>query len=496
MTTDLGPEIDTMFMEGLARPLSPQEAERLLGRVIETIRATAANGNGTTRTLDGDVGELVAMAIAARERVRASLTSAVSRMAKSKTVHLIPKHNGVCAGDVIPRPVFHEKEIPMEGGFIKTTDVRLWGENERLEIHVEQFQAKYGRPPTPDELFRIMAGRMPLEGVEAGDEFEILKLARSVATNGVRKPPIIDIDGTLLDGNRRIAACMLILSDTSGEFTVDDKRRAEYIYVWQLKTFATDDDRQKVIVSLNFESDFKKEWPEYIKARKVFEDWEALLALEPQRPGPRRQAELKRELSRKYALGPDTGTVNRYLKMVSWANEFEDHHINARNRDSFAVKHAANRYFQYFDELSKGEKPGGVAWSLNQDEHFKQIAFDLLFDGKFENWRQIRALKHVFASDEARDILGRAHREPDAETAQDHVDNAITIANIKRAEQRSLGANLRIETFAKWLEEVPPRTFRDEVKRENLMRLLGALELVGPLIRQILQDGAEEAVEA
>ncbi|MGH9892382.1 MAG: hypothetical protein ACREA0_10435, partial [bacterium] len=277
----------------------------------------------------------------------------------------------------------------------------------------------------------------------------------------------------------------------SGEFTSEDKKRAEFIFTWQLTPHATDDDRRRVIVSLNFESDFKKEWPEYIKARKIYEEWEAMLALEPQKPGARRQAEMKRELSKKYALGPDTSIVNRYLKMVSWANEFEDHHINVRARDAFAVKHAANRYFQYFDELGKGEKAGGVAWSLNQDDHFKQVVFDLLLDGKFENWRQIRALKQVFESDEARDVLARAHREEDVETAQEHVENAITIANMKSAQQRSLGADLRIETFTKWLEEIPPRTLRDAVKPRNLDRLLRALQLVEPMVREIL-DGHDE----
>jgi hypothetical protein len=178
--------------------------------------------------------------------------------------------------------------------------------------------------------------------------------------------------------------------------------------------------------------------------------------------------------------------------MISWANEFEDHHINVRNQDPFTVKHAASRYFQYFDELSKGEKAGGVAWSLNQDEHFRQIVFNLLFDGKFENWRQIRALKYVAESDEARDILARAHREPDVISAQEHVESAITLANVKRAEQRSLGANLRIETFTKWLEEIPPRTLRDEVKPKNLERLLGALKLVEPLVRQVFQENGQE----
>jgi hypothetical protein len=490
MTSELGPDITSMLEEGLTRSLAPDDAERLLLHVVEAIRstATAKDDGQTVNDLSSDLGRLIELASAARERIRRAPTSQPSRMAKRKTVELLAVHNGVEAGAVVPRPVFHEKEIPMLGGYIKTVDINLWGDNERLELHVAQFKAKSGRPPTPDELLQIMIGKMPLEGVDPGDSFKIMELARSIAANGVRKPPIIDVDGSLLDGNRRMAACRLILADSSGDFRSEEKQRLEHIFVWQLTQFATDDDRRRVVVSLNFESDCKKDWPEYIKARRVYEEWEGMLAVEPQKPGPRRQAEMKRELSRKYALGPSSDHVNRYLKMISWANDFEDHHINARNRDQYSVKHAASRYFQYFEELGKGEKPGGVAWSLNQDDRFKGIVFDLLFDGKFENWRQIRALKHVFDSDEAREILGKAHNEAHVDTAQEHVDNAVTIANTKRAELRQLGANVRIEGFTKWLEEIPLRALRDQVKPQNLERLRQALRLVDRIAEEILPD--------
>jgi hypothetical protein len=480
MTTDLGAELSTMLEEGARTPLDPDHAERLLGRIIDGI--SKSRGNHTSES-NPHVTALLAMAMTAREHVRALLGPAPVQMKKRQTVFLIPEHNGVEAGTVVPRPVFHEKEVAMVGGFIRTNDINLWNENERLEIHVAQFRAKNGRPPTAGELFEIMAGKMPLDGT-GDDEFEIKALARSIAANGVRKPPIIDIDGALLDGNRRVAACMMILNDTSDEFSAEDKKRAGHIFVWQLTPHADADDRDRVIVSLNFESDQKKEWPEYIKARKVWEEWEAILALEPTKPNAKRQAEMKKALSRKYALGPDTNVVNRYLKMIRWANEFEEHHINVRKRDEFTVQHAANRYFQYFDELGKGEGSGGVAYALNQDERFKQTVFDLLFDGKFESWKQIRALKHIHGTEEAREQLAKAHVEPDLELAQEHVETAITIANSKRADQRSMGANQRIEIFTKWLDEVPPRTLRDDVKLENLLALQRALKTVDGPVRE------------
>ncbi len=293
-----------------------------------------------------------------------------------------------------------------------------------------------------------------------------------------------------MEGNRSLPACYNIRS--INEINSEQNRRAEYIQVWQLTEHVTDDDRNAVVVSLNFESDCKLDWPEYIKARKVYEEWQAMVALEP-RSNSRRQADMKRELSKKFALGPDTSVVNRYLKMVDWATEFEDYHINQKRRDTYEVKHSSNEYFQYFDELSRGEKPGGVAYALNQDDGFKHTVFDLLFDNKFRNWQQIRALKLISDNQEARELLAQGRNEIDLDLAEDHIDNAIAVARSQRAETRELGANTRIESFVKWLEELPTRAFRDQIKPENLQRLLDALKLVEPMVATILRERGVEA---
>ena len=369
----------------------------------------------------------------------------------------------------------------MMSGYVRTKDINLWEQNERLDIHLNQFRHKFGRAPNSEELLDIMLSKLNLPGVQEGDSFEIVELARSIANNGVRKPPILDTDATLLDGNRRATACYYILNNE--EFTLEQKKRAEHIFAWQLTQFATDDDRYRVVVSLNFEDDCKQKWPEYVKARKVAEAWQGMIAMEVSPAGPKRQATMKRELSQRFALGPNTTEVNRYLRMVLWADEFEDYHVDTCNRDEYEVKHKANDKFQYFDELSKGITAGTVAHTLNQDEALKRLAFDLLFQGKFKNWNQIRDLRYVANNDESRDILRKAKDfevkdESDLEDAQELVTQAIAIVHAKRAEERSLGSNTRIETFMKWLEDLPVKAFRDEIKPDNLQRLLRALKLV------------------
>lgn len=485
-SADVGAQVEAVLREGLDHPLSKEETVALLTLVLTTLkRGVEERGDERGKeALSADVATLVEKVVAARERVAAP--------AKKAGFELAP-YNGLEPGPVRPRPTFHTRPVPMRCGFVKLTDLKLWDENVRLDIHLAQFQQKHGRRPTQEELLDIMTQGANLPGT-VEDQFEIVSLARSIAANGVQKPPILDFDGTLLDGNRRVTACHFIRH--SDEFGPDEKKRVEYLFVWQLTEDATPDDREAVVVALNFESDCKEPWPEYIKARKVYEEWQGVLALEPTTPGPKRQAQMKRDLSRKFALGPDTAVVTRYLKMIEWANEFEEYHINGRRRDEYEVKHASNTYFQYFDEMAKGAKPGGVAHTLNQDENYKHLVFDLLFQGKFKNWALIRKLKYL-DEDVRQGLLEalaiEARNEDELESIQEKVEQTLDAAHARNAEVRQVGANSRIESFVKFLEDLPVKAFRDQVSQQNLRRLLRALELVQGHAKAILGEGEDAA---
>jgi hypothetical protein len=475
VSADTGDAVREILDNGLEKPLSREEATALLTRVVDVMRdsATRRGDQHTAAALSKGMDDFIKRVIAQRDEV-----AAVHTPSQGRPIVQLQAHNGVQPQPVRPSPVFHEREVAVRQGFVRTRDIQLWDENERLDIHLNQFRRAHGRGPTADELLEIMLGQSSLPGA-AVDQFQIQELARSIAVNGVRKPPIIDVDGTLLDGNRRVTACHFILD--SDEFDADEKRRAEWLQVWQLTEHATQNDREAVIVSLNFEPDYKQDWPPYVKARKVHAEWQALLALEP-RANSGRQRDLKRELSKKFALGPDATHVNRYIQMVELADEFEDYHVSDRKRDKYEVKHKAERYFQYFDELGKGKGSGGVNYALNQDEPFKHLVYDLLFDGKFSNWNKIRDLKYVATNEEALAFLREAREERDVDRAQSLVDDGCSAARTSRAIERSVAGNKRIEVFVDWLESAPVKIFRpgaaDSIKPENLRRLYGALKLV------------------
>ena len=477
ISSDTGEIVEEILAVGTREPLSPGEVRSVLTKVIEAIRADAKKrgDDSALASLGRDTDSFIEQVISAREKL-------VGEPSNSEKVAIgldLQDYKGIKPRPVKPSPVFYEREIPVMEGFVRTKDIKVWDGNERIQIHLNQFSQVSKRAPTTDELLDIMHGKLKLPGISSDDQFKIKELAKSIAINGVRKHPIIDVDGTLLDGNRRVSACYYILDNP--DFNSDEKNRAKYIPVWQLTEHATDADREAVIVSLNFESDYKVEWPAYVKAHKVYDQWQSMLTLESRVAQNRaRQNEIKRTIARRLALSLDE--VNRYIKMVELAEEFEDYHVSERNQDKYAAKHHAEKYFQYFDELGKGKNAGGVLWSLNQSETFKNLVYDLLYDGKFKNWNKIRDLRYVYQNEDAVTYLKRARDETDIDTAREHVDDGCSLARSSRAEQRQVGANTRVKVFVDWFKDLPVKTFREgepgAITRDNLRGLSSVLQLV------------------
>jgi hypothetical protein len=504
ISADVGRQVERILKAGREHPLSRPEAIRLLTTVVETLQASGKKRGRIPAGLEGNVSALVERIIESKEQLERAkgdaarsngLPAEAAGLAgtEGEGAELLSMH-GVDAGPLHPTPWFHETKVPMYHGYVRTADLALWDRNDRLDIHIRQFQQEYGRDPDQNELLNIMLSKMGLLGAEE-DEFKIVKLANSIAVNGVRKPPVLDVDGTPLDGNRRIAACLLILN--SGEFDAEQKKRVEHLYVWQLTEFATNDDRRAVVVSLNFEDDCKEEWRAYIKARKVYEDWQAMLLREP-RAGTERIREMQVELAKRYAYGNDTSAVKRFLKMYELAEEYKDYHIGQRKRDEFETEHATDRDFEYFDELSKGTR-AGVAFVLEQDEALKHMVYDLLFDRKFSSWKVVRDLKYM--DDEVKAGLKQAWEmtpanDDEREEVQDFVERVLVAGRNRSKENRVGNANLRVGAFVKWLRGVPIETLQEELEPATKSKLRDALRIVVQVMDfDAAAEEAEEEVE-
>ena len=486
ISLDVGEHVEKILKLGLEKPLSEEEQKKMLRKAIMFIRKSAEEkgDNVTSENLDGDVDQIVEKLLRKRSSHDAKLEKEKT-VSKKKLVSLIQR-NGIHPGPVKPTRRFHMREVPMNCGFVKTTDIDLWEDNVRLDIHLGQFRNKFGRNPNSNELLELMLSNIRLPGVSKDDEFGIKALAESIAINGVRVPPIIDVDGTLLDGNRRVTACYFILN--SEDFDTEQKQKVEYLFVHQLTEHATDDDRESVIVSLNFEDDLKQSWGDYVKARKVYDQWQTMLSVEPRRPSPERERELKRDLSMKFALGTKADKVNRYIRMVEWATSFEDYLTTEKGIEEYEVRHKANEKFQYFDELSKGAiKEGGVAYTLDRDDKLKGLVFDLLFQDKIKNWDLIRLLK--YAGMEDREQLSKTLDLPSDDDSREQVERILIDAKARNTEARTVGADQRIGIFVNWLKKLPLGAFSnpEEISTESLEKLLDALRLAEKVVKPALE---------
>ncbi len=489
MVAGIDPDVAAAIDDTDRRPVSADATRELLRRVIAALRR--AGGPQALATADGLETDLERFVAAAARGGTAAANGPPAPAGVGDSHHpgpdrlvLVP-HDDIAPAPVMPPPVFDQREVPMLGGFARVRDLLLRGDNERLEVHLAQFRQLNGRNPNAQELLSLLLSRTPLPGLDGDDEFKIQALGRSIANNGVRKPPVIDLDGTLLDGNRRVAACLWVL--TTDGFTPEQRARTELIYVWQLTEHSGLDHRERVVVSLNFEDDLKEDWPEYVKARKVFEAWQEIISLEPRVPSPTRSSELKKALSDRFALGPRTDIVNRYIKMVQEADRFEEHQVHERGNDPYEVKHRAMEYFQYFDELTKG-KNDGVAAALNTDDVLRGLVYDLLFEQKFISFNQVRDLRHVADDEQAINGLRAARDQRDLDDGREKLTNVLAAARALHAERRNTDPNPRIKQFVEWLEALPVGAFRDAVERENLERLMQALKLTRGAAVEVLGE--------
>ena len=476
VSEDCTEDLERVRREGLRNPMSREEVGLLLGRCIdEACRGARSRGDLNTLTYLQSVREQTMQDV--MDIRDSGVFDDVATASASTNGITLKSHADIKPHPVLPSPVFHGRPIPVHEGFVDVGDIRLWGENKRLNIHVAQFKKAHGRAPTSADLVDIMKSQASLPGIEASDQFNIQDLARSIAANGVRVPPVVSFNGRLLDGNRRVTACLSVLAGEN--FTSQEKDRAKTVRVWQLTEHATEDDAHAVVVSLNFEPDYKKDWPEYVKGRTLYKEWRAVLANE-ERPSATRQAQLKRDLAARFAIR--TERLNRYIQMVELTDEFEEHARAKRGKDAHEVQHRADEYFQYFDELGKGRSAGGVNWSLNQDDTFKELVFDLLYDKKFRNFSAIRDLRHVYQNDEATGLLRDARDTTDIDAARDLVDNGLAAGRTARAEERRVGGNKRVEVFVKWLRDAPLQFFSPgapgAITEKNLRGLYDALKIV------------------
>lgn len=433
--------------------LDDDDVRRLFVRILTILRTTGRELDAAQSTVVADQirAEAAVLTAGRTQRMDTSDTPASQGSTIVRGGLTFHSRYGLTPRAVLPVQTFKGQAIMLTEGYVDVTTLPLWMDNYRVQLHVAEFREVNHRDPDGDELLDLMHGNLPLPGLDNKDPFKLKGLAGSIARKGVERAPICTWEGEPKDGNRRIAASRMVLEDSQA--TPEQKDRARWIRVWQAPEGTTEDQFEAIVVALNFESDHKEDWPEYVKARLVVERYRILK--EDIRVGgwtEKRALELRKRVADLFAI--EHREVKRYLEMVQWAEDFEDYHTTDRGLEPAEVRYKANDIFQWFYEVQAGKGQDKIVAKVQQDDALRALVYDLMYD-VLDSGLQVRNLHKVVADDAALDLLKRAHDEGRQEEALKFVDAAIAEAQ-KNSPTKRLGFEQFLRTAVDRLGSTPP----------------------------------------
>lgn len=336
---------------------------------------------------------------------------------------------------------FHRRKIEVWSGYVPTSKITGWVENIRIQLFVEKWKRDHGgTPPTNDDILDWMKLDPNILG-DKSREFELVNLADSIVKNGVRKPIVVTSSGTLLDGNRRYFAALMKLREAEQKGDKAIIATVAYLPAYVLSPTCSDDDLNAVLVEENFVEDYRKQWPNFIKAAKVYDAYRDL-----RRSGVTKSGAIE-NLMEVFGMRKEKGQIERWIRMMDHIQEFQEFHsledeeTGRVPKDEFDIKWRTQRYFEYFDELSKTQ----VLNALAGDPEFRDKAFERLYNDDFVNFVQIRKLPLIINDVRAREkfMLG---------SGKEAVKDAIEWVTVAGIAKKSMVNDDRITAFKRFLE--------------------------------------------
>jgi hypothetical protein len=436
LAADFGPTVQEVVAAAKVQPIDPAAAERFYTRIFLILQGK--DGDGSEEAIAERVQELLA------EQVPPNPWGWVD----------LVERNGLRPHQVVPVPVFNGMPIGMWEGYVDVTTLQLWQENHRVELHVAEFTDRNHREPDPQELLQLVQGRLHLPSFAKKDPFNIQPLAQSIARKGVERPPILTAAGEPKDGNRRIAAAKWVVN--SGEFEPEMVERARWVKVWVAPPETTQDQFDAIVVALNFEDDLKEKWPEFVKARLVVEEYRNNRRAVVGGVSPARDRALRKVVAAKYAI--TVNAVTRYIRMVQWAEDFEEYHVQEQGKDPSAVRYKADDIFQWFYEIQAGKSADKITVQMEEDPELRKVVYDLMFE-VMDSGAQVRSLWKIVADDDARKQLEDAHaslQNSNHKDALELVKEAVTTADRNSATRKKIGFESFLRGCVERLGAAPP----------------------------------------
>lgn len=351
----------------------------------------------------------------------------------------------------LTRP-FHGRRLLLWEGMVKIDKIQGWVENPRIRLPSQKKKSAVGdRELTQDEVFEIM---------KLDSSFKLAALRDDILSNGLREPIVLSSSGTLLDGNRRFFAVRYVLEG----LPKGDPKRQDYerIHAYVLDDSCSKIDEELVLVEENFHPSLKLEWPDYVKAQFIREDW-----FEGLDPG---------DIAKKY--GWQKRKVSETIRILQLIDDFltyatddpdqEDEYGGGLGLEENVAESTAAENYQYFNEAQKS-----FFNALQTEPEFKTLFFKWIFEGKFSSFPEVRIAHNAWKDTEARSII--ASSEPTAAK-----DAKAVIDYKKRVLKSKNEARVRLEEFTLFLRSMKA----DEIEalpKATIKKLQDALLLVNDL---------------
>jgi hypothetical protein len=254
--------------------------------------------------------------------------------------------------EAVPEPFleerrFYDRKINVWGGVVDLRRIEGWQGNPRTELLRDQFYENFAREPTNEEMCQLA-----LNDDDDKEGLKIMELAANIKKVGVRIPIVLTYDGKLLDGNRRYYASMFLMTEGAEREEREDFAR---IPAYVLPQGTSSEVEDAILTEFNFAKDMQREWPYYIRARKVYEDHDD-------------NGLNKAELQQKYGL--PWRYLSKWIAAARLCAQFLTYH-----EETFTAKQFAYRNFIMFDEMMRNYS------AKFRDADFRKSIFEVLLNG-------------------------------------------------------------------------------------------------------------------
>lgn len=345
--------------------------------------------------------------------------------------------------------IYHDKRVTVKRGTIELSKLKYWRKNARTLLNLEAIQKETGKSIndlSDDDLLDYMV---------KDPDLKLRDLARSIEKNGVRVPITLNSEGHLVDGNRRLFACKILVRD----YNKEGKTPPGHVLKITADVLPSGPEAEEIeklaIAEANFVDDYRVGWPREVKARVIEREYrEAKKRL-------RSESAAYNYIERTYGL--DWQEISTFLNIVKFTNEFV-HSVEPKMMlEAKAI--AKDRWNSFEDFISKTRRGRYAIKEEAKFEKLKETFFNYIFRDVITSMTNVRELVLCFRDPESWKMV--------RESAGLRLKEAAAIAKAN-LELRSYGE--RVKHFSRWLAGLSKSELK-EIGVEPLEKLISRIKL-------------------